>query len=133
MEIWVQFVQDIGSGKLSETFRYSEVGDTYIFPCNVTFKQIIQKVYSNPTILGYPEGTVVPEDDIVIIEINQNIQEVPCSGNQETETTSNACSVISALENYQRHLDIPKLGVDIDSPSITRRWLASEKIGDFSY
>jgi len=58
-----------------------------------TFKQIIQKVYSNPTILGYPEGTVVPEDDIVIIEINQNIQEVPCSGNQETETTSNACSV----------------------------------------
>ena len=25
--------------------------------------------------------------------LNQNIQEVPCSGNQETETTSNACSV----------------------------------------
>lgn len=38
----VQFVQDIGSGKLSETFRYSEVGDTYIFPCNVIHRTVLE-------------------------------------------------------------------------------------------
>ena len=32
----------IGSGKLSETFRYSEVGDTYIFPCNVIHRTVLE-------------------------------------------------------------------------------------------